>query len=50
VRLTDGSIGRRKTCGNTPITIAIAIVGTISAHSREVRSGSVRFFSCVISP
>ena len=50
VRLTDGSIGRRKTLGNTPIRIAMAIVGTISAHSRGVRSGSARFFSFVISP
>ena len=36
VRATEGSIGRRKTPGTTPITIAIAIVGTMSAHSRGV--------------
>ena len=33
--------------GSTPIRIAIAMVGTISAHSRGVRSGSDRFFSLV---
>ncbi len=36
--------------GTTPMTIAIAIVGTIRAHSRGSRSGSERFFAFVTSP
>src|SRR5262249_37006024 len=47
---TDGSIGRRKTFGHTPMKMHIAIVGTIMAHSRPVRSGSARFFSFVTGP
>src|SRR5262249_12539216 len=50
VRVTDGSIGRRNTFGNTPITTAMAITGTITAHSRGARSGSDAFFSLVTGP
>ena len=35
----DGSIGRRKTLGKTPMKMHIATIRIISAHSRGVRSG-----------
>ena len=47
---TDGSMGRRKMPGATPMSTAIATVGIMSAHSRGERSGSRAFFSFVISP
>src|SRR5205823_2626071 len=43
MRVTDASIGRRKTIGNTPITIEIAQSGIADAHSWGRRSGSVAF-------
>ena len=47
---TEGSIGRRNTFGNTPMKMHIAMVGTIIAHSRPLRSGKARFFSLVTVP
>ena len=50
ILLIDGSIGLRNIPGATPIRIAMAIVGTMRAHSRGVRSGSPAFLSLVIGP
>jgi hypothetical protein len=47
---TDAAVGRRKTFGREPMKIAIATTGAMTSHSRDERSGSVRFFSLVTSP
>ncbi len=47
---TAGSIGFRNKPGSTPIRIAAAQIGTMTAHSRMLRSRSPRFLSFVSGP
>jgi len=50
IRRTDGSMGLRKMLGRMPIRIAIAIMGTMTNHSRVRRSTRRAFFSFVTGP
>ena len=45
IRSTAGAIGLRNRFGSTPINTARTMIGTSSAHSRGLRSGSAAFFS-----